>query len=180
MPTKPLLKPDAYVQSVRALTPSWLAERGVSALLLDIDNTIVLWRSHDIAPWVRAWLDRVRDAGVPVCILSNSRRPTRCTRIGRELDLPFIYWAGKPRLGGFRRALALIGREASASVAMVGDQLFTDVVGGNRAGLYTVFVSPLSSCEFAGTKLLRPLERWILRRRGITHPEPDPMGESER
>ncbi len=177
MPTKPLLKPDAYVRSVRVLTPEWLKGRGLDALLLDIDNTIVRWRSCEIAPRVREWLDSVRDAGLPVCILSNSRRPTRCAWIGRELDLPLVYWAGKPRLSGFRRALARIGRSSAAGAAMVGDQLFTDIFGGNRAGLYTVFVSPLSSYEFAGTKLLRPLERRILRRYGMSDPEPDPTGE---
>lgn len=174
---KPLLQPDAWIGSVQALTPAWLSARGITALLLDIDNTIALWRSSEIAPVVRAWLDRVRDDGIEICLLSNSRRPTRCKRIAGDLGLPYIAWAGKPRLGGFLRALALLGRGGPAGVAMVGDQLFTDILGGNRAGLCTVFVEALSPREFFGTKLLRPLERWILRRFGLARPE-GPSGKA--
>jgi uncharacterized protein len=168
---KPLLRPDAWHRSVLSLTPEWLAARGLEALLVDIDNTIAVWRSTDVSPEVREWLRQVREAGVAICILSNSRRPRRCKRIAADLDLPYIHWAGKPRVGGFRRALGLLGRTGPAGVAMVGDQLFTDILGGNRAGLYTVFVDVLSQYEFTGTKLLRPLERWILRRYGLTTPE---------
>lgn len=172
MSAKPLLRPDAWVGSAPELTPEWLRARGLDGLLLDLDNTVVLWRSVEIGPEIRAWLAAVQAAGVQVCILSNSRRPTRCKAIARDLALPYVYWAGKPRLSGFRRALGLLGRTEPAGVAMVGDQLFTDILGGNRAGVATILVSPLSEYEFAGTRLIRPLERWILRRHGLGGPHP--------
>lgn len=172
MSAKPLLRPDAWVRSALDLSPAWLAARGIDALLLDLDNTVVLWRSAEIAEEIRQWLTEIRAAGVAVCILSNSRKPTRCKRIASDLALPYVYWAGKPRAGGFRRALALLGRSGPDGVAMVGDQLFTDILGGNRAGVFTILVEVLSHYEFAGTKSIRPLERWILGRYGLRGPDP--------
>lgn len=159
-----LLRPDAFVSSVCEVTPKWLSERKLEAVLVDLDNTITVWRSGVVGQQVREWLADLRGADIPVCIISNSRRPARVRALAADLGLPFIAWAGKPRRRGFRRALAMIGRDSPAGVAMLGDQLFTDVLGARRAQLYAVLVDPLSSYEFVGTRLIRGLESWLVAR----------------
>lgn len=157
-----LLRPKAQLASVMELTPQWLQERGLRGLLLDLDNTLVPYKaSGDPSGQLTDWLQAMHDAGIVVFLVSNARRK-RLRYWAGKLALPGIGLAGKPWFG-FRRALRRLGLEAH-EVAAVGDQLFTDVLGGNLIGAYTVLVPPLSSRELGYTKLVRKLERWILGR----------------
>lgn len=173
------LQPDAWVTGVHELTPEWLEERGITALLVDLDNTLTAWRSRDLPEASIAWLKMLREQGIPVCLVSNSRAPRRVGHIAETHGLPFVAWANKPRGGGFRRALEHLALESTEGVAMVGDQLFTDILGARRAGLYAILVEPLSMREFVGTMLIRRLERWILPRYGLKPPPPLPEVDAE-
>jgi HAD superfamily phosphatase (TIGR01668 family) len=133
----------------------------LKAVLLDLDNTLVPYRTLGEAPeGLLEWLQALKEAGVQVILVSNgSRRRVHYWR--EKLEIPGFGPAGKPWFG-FRKALrrlALTPRE----VAVVGDQLFTDVLGGNLIGAYTVLVPPLSKKEMGYTRLVRKLERWVLR-----------------
>ncbi|WP_337868767.1 YqeG family HAD IIIA-type phosphatase [Meiothermus sp.] len=156
-----MLRPKAHLQSVTAITPQWLEERGLKAVLLDLDNTLVPYKTYGEAPeGLVEWLQTLKEAGIQVMLVSNgSRRRVRYWRA--KLGVPGFGPAGKPWFG-FRKALrrlALTHRQ----VAVVGDQLFTDVLGGNLVGAYTVLVPPLSKREMGYTRLVRKLERWVLR-----------------
>ncbi|MBP7559657.1 MAG: YqeG family HAD IIIA-type phosphatase [Armatimonadetes bacterium] len=164
------LRPDAWVAGVQELTPEWLAERGIDTVLVDLDNTLAEWKAWQLPAGSVSWLDRLRSDGIRVCLLSNSRKPSRVRHLADAHRLPYVAWAGKPRRGGFRRALAHLGAASTDGVAMVGDQLFTDIYGARRAGVYAVLVEPLSPREFAGTKLLRRFERGLLAGRGMRPP----------
>jgi hypothetical protein len=98
-----------------------------------------------------------------VCIASNARSKTRVSAIADEIGAQWLAPAGKPSRRGLRRAMELLGTEATTT-ALVGDQLFTDVMGGNRAGLFTILVRPLSGRDFPPTKIMRLLEWFVLRR----------------
>jgi len=182
-----LVRPDARVASVCDMTPEWLAERGIDALLIDLDNTLAPWRARELPQHARAWLDRIRAAGVKVCLLSNSRTPRRVKHVAETIGIPFVAWAGKPRRGGFRRALEVLGKADARGVAMVGDQLLTDVMGAHRAGVFAVLVERMTGAEFIGTRWVRVLERWLLRRYGppapsgrvSPPPRPSPRGRGE-
>lgn len=155
-----MLKPRARLKSVTAITPEWLRERGLKAILLDLDNTLVPYKTYGEAPQgLLEWLQILKEAGIQVMLVSNgSRRRVHYWR--EKLEVPGFGPAGKPWFG-FRKALrrlALSPRE----VAVVGDQLFTDVLGGNLIGAYTVLVPPLSKREMGYTRLVRKLERWVL------------------
>lgn len=156
-----MLKPRARFQSVTAITPQWLGERGLKAVLLDLDNTLVPYKTYGEAPQgLVEWLQTLKEAGVQVMVVSNGSRG-RVRYWCERLEVPGFGPAGKPWFG-FRKALrrlALTPRE----VAVVGDQLFTDVLGGNLIGAYTVLVPPLSKKEMGYTRLVRKLERWVLR-----------------
>lgn len=159
-----LLTPDLIVRHVRDVPPERLQAGGIRAVVTDLDNTLVPWRSEDVEAEVIAWLTSLRDAGMKVCIASNTRHLRRLERLGERLGILHVpFNAAKPGVRGIQRALSLLG-SPPGETAMVGDQLFTDIVAGNRAGLYTVLVNPLSRREFVGTRLIsRSAERLILR-----------------
>ncbi len=165
------LVPDAWAPAITALDPEALARQGFRGLIVDLDNTLTGWNKHVAAPAVEAWLRRAETAGLRVCILSNNGA-TRVRAFAEAVALPSVAHANKPRRGGFRRALALLGTTADET-AVIGDQVWTDVLGARRMGLYAVLVQPLAPREFFGTRSLRWLERrWVarLKRRGLGLP----------
>lgn len=159
-----LLTPDYIVRHVSDITPALLRERGVQAVVSDLDNTLVHWHDEVIADEVTAWLVGIQAAGLHVCLASNTRRLARLARLATVMGAVHVpRSAGKPFTKGLRHALELLGTTPEQT-AMVGDQLFTDVLAGNRLGLTTFLVNPLSTHEFIGTRLIsRPLERLVLR-----------------
>ncbi|MBO1437605.1 YqeG family HAD IIIA-type phosphatase [Meiothermus sp. CFH 77666] len=160
-----MLKPKARLKSVTDITPEWLGVRGLKAVLLDLDNTLVPYKTYGEAPQaLLEWLQTLNEAGIQVMLVSNGSRG-RVRYWCEKLGVPGFGPAGKPWFG-FRKALkrlALSPRE----VAVVGDQLFTDVLGGNLIGAYTVLVPPLSKKEMGYTRLVRKLERWVLQNPGL-------------
>lgn len=167
-----LLTPNRYLTSIHALQPAELAAQGISGLIVDLDNTLIPWDGGN--PGDRRLADLVSsfaDAGIKVCIVSNNWGP-RVDAFGEALHVPVVGRAMKPRRGSFRRAMELLGT-GTDETAVVGDQIFTDILGGNRLGLYTILVRPMSPREFIGTKIVRRLERMVLSalsRRGLLNP----------
>lgn len=156
--------PRVRARRVTDLHPEFLAERGIRAVILDLDNTLVPWHGHEAAPEVLAWLADLRGAGFQLCIVSNTNRPRRLREVAEALGVACVPAGGKPRRRGFRLAMEVMG-SGSTDTAVVGDQVMTDVWGGNRCGLLTVLVEPLSPVEFIGTRLVsRNVERLLLRR----------------
>jgi HAD superfamily phosphatase (TIGR01668 family) len=160
------LAPDAAVSRVTDIAPQVLRARGVDAVVVDLDNTLTRWNEPSCAPEVAAWLAGLRAAGIGVCILSNNgpeRVRAFCAGLGEGSAVPWVAHAGKPRPSAYRRALRRIGAEPGRAL-VVGDQLFTDVLGAKLAGLRAVLVRPLSRSEFPLTRLLRLVEAAWLRR----------------
>ncbi|MBN2023162.1 MAG: YqeG family HAD IIIA-type phosphatase [Pirellulales bacterium] len=156
--------PDLRVASVLELSPERLAEFGLTALLLDVDCTLKAYRSPSISDEVAAWLARLRQAGIALCLVSNGRGP-RIRRLAKSLDLPHVAQSLKPLPRGCRRAIRKLALDPTHT-AMVGDQLFADVVAGRLAGLFTILVEPIHpEQEPWFTRLKRPLERRLLKTR---------------
>ncbi len=155
--------PDEHVQSVTELTPERLQAQGIRALLLDLDNTITPWRSREIPPEVRNWVHQMHSAGIKLCFVSNTRNIARLKWLSDILNIPYARGPMKPRRSMLRRAIEMLGVSPDET-AIVGDQLFTDVWGGNRLGIRTIWVRPMHPREFVGTKISRAVERWLLRR----------------
>lgn len=155
------LRPDLRVDRVERLTARRLESLGLVGLLLDLDETLLPAAATEPTSEVVAWARDLQRAGVRLAIVSNGR-PDRVARVARALDVPARALTGKPWPGAFRRGLAQIGLPAERC-AMVGDQLFTDVVGARAAGLRTVLVPPLSRGGMPHTRALRRLEARILR-----------------
>lgn len=154
--------PDYYYGSILEIDLDELKRVGIRGLIVDLDNTMVERGSSKTPESLRRWLEKVTSQGLKVCIVSNNWA-SRVSVIAREVNLPLVAPAGKPRGKAFRQGMKLIGSKPEET-AVVGDQLFTDVLGGNLAGLRTVLVIPLKGPELPHTRLLRHLERIILRR----------------
>ena len=136
------LIPNYHFKSIYDIDIERLRARGVKVLLADLDNTLVPYGVHEPTDEVRAWRDRLREGGVTLFVLSNSRKPGRAQRFAEALGVPYEGHAGKPKSGGFRRALARMEAEPNEA-AIVGDQIFTDMWGGNNAGVLTLMVDPI-------------------------------------
>ncbi|BAS28443.1 YqeG family HAD IIIA-type phosphatase [Limnochorda pilosa] len=162
-----LLTPDEIFPSLPEVDLERLQRRGVRGLVLDLDNTLVAYGGREAAEPVLVWLREARAAGMRLCILSNGR-PRRVRLTAERLGLPWVESYTKPRRRGFRAAARLLGTRPHET-AVLGDQIFTDVLGGHRAGFVTVLVNPVSRRELPHTRVVRAIERLVfalLLRRG--------------
>lgn len=162
-----ILRPDDLIGHVREITPEFLAARGLRGLLLDLDNTLIPYGSYDDQAEVLAWASDLRGAGIRLYLLSNA---TQKRAVFWREKLQFaaehaVGMAGKPNPLAYRRGVRALGL-LPHQVGMVGDQVFTDVLGGNLAGLHTVLVRPLADNALPHTRLARKVERVVLRRYG--------------
>lgn len=158
-----LLCPKMYVPSVTHIDPEDLYTRGIRCVLFDLDNTVVPRDKTILPPEVAGWIRGLRERGMKVCVISNNG-PDRVRRVSGMEDIPAVCRAIKPRKHPFRKAMKMLGVTAGET-AVVGDQIFTDILGGNRLGLYTILVAPMPGKEYWATEMFnRRLERLVLNR----------------
>lgn len=159
--SKQYLIPDAVLTRYTDVTPAMLLERGIRALLCDIDNTLAPYEQPLPDEQNRVWLDALREAGIRVALVSNNGRE-RVEAFGRALGVRAYWKSGKPSARVVRRVL----REwdvAPHEAAMLGDQLLTDGCAGKRAGLYTIIVPPIRDKKTLFVRAKRAIERPFLR-----------------
>ncbi|MDK2896521.1 MAG: putative phosphatase [Candidatus Atribacteria bacterium] len=154
--------PNLWVEGLADISLDSLKEKGISGLILDLDNTLVDWDSRQISPSVVNWVRESKGKGFQVFIVSNGLAE-RVEYFSQILKVPGISLAKKPRRVALRKALATM-ELTREEVALVGDQVFTDVWGGNRLGVYTILVRPTTSKEFIWTRMVRQLEGFILKK----------------
>ncbi|MFM7547012.1 MAG: YqeG family HAD IIIA-type phosphatase [Synechococcales cyanobacterium] len=138
-----LLEPDLVIDgSILDLPLDSLLSNGLKGLVLDVDETVVPLKSDRVSPQMEAWINRFRQS-FSIWLVSNNLSQRRIGRIAGILNLPFIASAGKPSRRKIRQAMEAMGLPPE-QIGIVGDRLFTDVLAGNRLGLYTILVQPLS------------------------------------
>jgi len=156
------LFPHHRVASVVDLTVERLRAMQIESLLLDVDCTLKNYRSAEVLPDVARWLEGLQDAGIGMCLVSNGRGH-RIGQFAERYGLPFVCKACKPLPFGCRGAVRRMGFDPKRT-AMVGDQIFADIMAGRLAGLTTVLVDPIHPEEEPWfTQLKRPFERLVLR-----------------
>lgn len=149
--------------SIHGIDPAELAKAGKRLVLLDVDNTLLAWRSEDIPQSTHDWVDQARAAGLQMCILSNTRHPERLDRLSKKLGIPYHFGKFKPSTVMYLKALEQFQVKPEEAV-MIGDQIFTDVLGANRSGIEAIWVRQMAPVDFFGTKISRLGER-LLRKR---------------
>lgn len=155
-----MLRPDIFVDAVDEVQPDFLKAQGIKALLLDLDDTLVASNATVLTESYRTWLAKLKAKHIPIVIVSNGS-PKRVQYWSQELGLPGFALCAKP-LFGFKKALAYLGLEASET-AMMGDQLFTDILGAKLVGMKTILVQPLTPGLMPHTRLLRYIETFMLK-----------------
>ena len=140
MPFSPI--PRGVYPSVTSLRPKDLADRGIRLVLADLDNTLAPYGAPVPDERLKAWRDELAEHGVTLFILSNNRHESRPRIFAEALDVPYIGHAGKPKTASFFKAMERM-KAAPEQTAIVGDQIFTDILGGSRAGVATILVRPI-------------------------------------
>lgn len=156
------LYPREFRKTIYDIDLDALKRAGVAGLVVDLDNTIIARNSVEVPAKLKEWVGSAKALGFKVCILSNNWH-ARVSKVASQLDLPLVARAVKPRKKAFTMAMRAIGTTAPTT-AVIGDQMFTDIFGGNIAGSYTILVVPISKEEAPHTKVLRKLERVLMDR----------------
>ena len=157
-----ILTPEYVFRRIESITPEFLAQHGITALVLDVDNTLTADGSQVLDDSVRRWLDTMRAAGVKLTIASNNM-PGRVAPFAKRVGLEYQAFCCKPSPFGLRRARRAMG-VSRREVALVGDQIFTDALGANLYGIPVLLVQPMRQDTKATIRLKRALEKPVLAR----------------
>lgn len=154
--------PDIYLNNLTEITEEFLKENNIKGLILDIDNTIIDY-DKNMLQGVEKWCEDLKSHGIKMCIVSNTNKKRKVEKVAKTLNLKYIYFAHKPGKKGFRKAQEILDLKAE-EIATVGDQIFTDVFGGNRMGMYTILTKPIDERDIILTRIKRPFERIVIKK----------------
>lgn len=157
-----IFEPDYSFHRIEDIPTEFFLSRGIRLLLLDVDNTLTGDNSQEVQPQVIAWLKQQQDAGLALFVLSNNRE-ARVAPFAGNLGLGYIADAGKPGTKHLRARLSAINVRPEQA-AVIGDQLFTDILCGKRGGCLTILVEPYALENYGFYRVKRPLEKPILHR----------------
>jgi uncharacterized protein len=156
------LIPNLHVNSIYDIDLNSLKKQGIKGIITDLDNTLIEWDRPNATPKLLNWLEKLKEEGFRVIIVSNNRH-LRVSSFADPLGIPFIHRAKKPSRAPFLNAIRKLELKKEETV-VVGDQMFTDVLGGNRMGLYTILVVPVATTDGLLTRINRRMERFALQR----------------
>ncbi len=156
-----IVYPDYYCDKVTDVTLDLLEKNQIKGILLDVDNTLIDF-DRNLLDGAKKWVDKMKENGIQCMILSNSNQVDKVTQVAEQLALPYIYFATKPLKRGFKKAREKLGLK-SENIAVIGDQIFTDVIGANRNKMFSILVNPIAKKDIWITKLKRPMEEWIVK-----------------
>lgn len=158
-----LFKPSQIFEDIHEIDFSNLRQKGITALILDIDDTLISRAESEVRPEVFEWVAERKADGFKLFFASNSRHPQRVQYIGETLEVPAASLSFKPLPFGFWRALKVLNVK-STEAAMIGDQLFMDILGANMLGIYSIYTKHLTPEKFLPRIWMRQTEKWILSR----------------
>ena len=153
--------PALVLDRVQDITEEVLEKNGIKGLILDIDNTLVPSHMKEADENTVMWIEKIKSAGFKVCIVSNASKK-RVIKFNDRLKLYAVHRASKPGTKAFKKAARLMDLK-NENIAVVGDQIFTDIYGGNRAKMFTILVKPIHARENFFVMLKRFPEKIILK-----------------
>lgn len=155
-----LVYPKFYCNNVREVTYDFLQKNNIKGLILDVDNTLIdFYRKFEDG--TIEWVKDLKNKGIKFCIISNSNKLDKVKIVADTLELPFFNFAKKPFKKGFIKAKKLMNLEAK-NIAVIGDQIMTDVIGANRCKMFSILVKPISDKDIFMTRIKRPIENKII------------------
>ena len=163
------LRPKIKLERVTDITIDILNKYGIKALILDVDNTLSTHHGQVLTDGLPEWLDTMRQNGIKMTVLSNSNSK-RLTPFAKKIGLDFISLGLKPLPFGYLRALKRLGTGKNET-AIVGDQLFTDTMGGNFVGVTTILLTPIKLETSLRFRMKRRVERYLIKKLKIVNTE---------
>lgn len=157
-----ILYPDGHFEKVEEITIKYLQKNKIKALILDVDNTLIDHQKH-LEKSVIQWAKDLKKEGIKLYILSNTNQKEKVEKVAKALEIPYRNLAKKPFKAGFLKVQKEL-KENAENIAVVGDQIFTDIIGGNRCNMFTILVDPINPKDFWYTAWKRPIENKIKNR----------------
>ena len=151
--------PNEYFSKIEDINIEFLQKNKIKALILDMDNTLINYKK-EMPKTIEEWAKNLIGQGMKLYIVSNTNKKEKVKRIANLLGIPYVYFAKKPLKFGLLKAKKDLG-EKSENIAVVGDQIFTDVIGGNRCKMFTILIDAIEEKEFWYTAWKRPIEKRI-------------------
>lgn len=154
-----ILYPKKYIKSVKEITLELLKQNNIKGIILDVDNTLIDYYKN-MPDGVLEWCKSMQGKGIKFCIASNSNKKEKVKNVAEKLEIPFIFFAKKPLKIGLHKARDIMGLKSN-EIAVVGDQIFTDVLGANRCKMFSILVDPIQEKDIFITIIKRPIENLI-------------------
>ena len=152
--------PKAYFNSVQDISMDFLKKNNLEALILDVDNTLIdYYKNLNESTWAK----ELQENGIILYILSNTNKKEKVKNVAQKLNIKYELFAKKPSKRGFIKIQNEINIKPE-NIGVVGDQIFTDVIGGNRCNMFTILVEPVDKKDYWYTAWKRPIENIIKRR----------------
>ena len=159
---KMIIYPKVYFESVTKISYEYLNQNNIKALILDVDNTLIDYNKN-LSSEIIKWVQELKNRNIEMYILSNSNKKEKVKTVARKLDLEYIYFGMKPLKKGFKKIQKILNI-SEEHIAVVGDQIFTDVLGANRMKMHSILVDPIMEKDIWITVLKRPIENFIKKR----------------
>ena len=154
--------PKIYLENTTKITEQLLKENDIKGIILDVDNTLIYY-NKELLVGVDKWCEELKNKGIQFCIVSNNSKKEKVKKVADRLNIKYISLAMKPMKRGLKKAQKAMNLDAK-NIAVVGDQIFTDVVGANRLGMFSILVKPLETKDIFITKIKRPFEEAIIKK----------------
>lgn len=155
-----LLYPKEYLNNVKEITIDYLEKNNLKGLILDVDNTLIDY-DKKMLEGVEEWCKDLKEKNIKFCIVSNSNKIKKIKVVAEKLSIPYIAFAKKPLKYGFIKAKKILELN-NENIAVVGDQIFTDIIGANKCKMHSILVKPIKEKDILITLIKRPIEKLII------------------
>lgn len=154
-----ILYPKQYLKNVTEFTLEMIKENNIKGIILDVDNTLIDYY-RNMSENTKNWCKSLQKENIKFCIASNSNKKEKVEQVAKQLNIPYIFFAKKPLKSGLNKAKNILNLNDN-EIAVIGDQIFTDVLGANRCKMYSVLVDPIEEKDIFITIIKRPIENCI-------------------
>lgn len=153
---KKILYPNIYLNNVQEIKIGFLIKNKIKAIILDVDNTLIDY-DKNLKEEVVSWAKDLQGQGIKMYILSNTNKKEKVETVANRLEIPYELFAKKPFKKGFKKIQSILKMKPE-NIAVVGDQIFTDIIGANRCKMFSILVDPVGKKDFWYTAWKRPIE----------------------
>ncbi len=155
-----LYYPKYYFENITQIDIDFLKKNNIKGLILDVDNTLIDY-NHNLIDGLENWYEKIKSNNISACIVSNSNKKEKISKVANILGIPYISFGTKPLKRGLKKAARILNLKAN-EIAVIGDQIFTDVIGANRCKMVSILVKPISEKDIFLTVIKRPIEKYII------------------